>query len=234
MELTPLSGLPGATRAGSIDPSLIFHYTNKAGRITHDPSMATHVGVTMAEDILNRKAGWKAITGTTDFGEVTSKADLSASSTNEEDEEELRKSNPARLAFDIFVDRILHFVGSYYLKLGSDVDALVFAGGIGEKGADLRRIIGQKVECLGFSKIDEEKNGKAAKADDVVIDISVEAKKKRVLVCKTDEQVRICDASNGLGNLLTFLFLSILSWRWPGNVPLTNGSGNKFEPSRPI
>ena len=47
MGLTPLNGLPGATRSGSIDPSLIFHYTNKAGRITHDPSMAAHVGVTM-------------------------------------------------------------------------------------------------------------------------------------------------------------------------------------------
>lgn len=32
MGLTPLHGLPGATRSGSIDPSLIFHYTNKAGR----------------------------------------------------------------------------------------------------------------------------------------------------------------------------------------------------------
>lgn len=46
MGLTPLNGLPGATRSGSIDPSLIFHYTNKAGRMTHDPNMATHVGVT--------------------------------------------------------------------------------------------------------------------------------------------------------------------------------------------
>jgi acetate kinase len=47
MGLTPLNGLPGATRSGSIDPSLIFHYTNKAGRITHDPSMAINVQVTM-------------------------------------------------------------------------------------------------------------------------------------------------------------------------------------------
>ena len=29
MGLTPLSGLPGATRAGDIDPSLIFHYTSE-------------------------------------------------------------------------------------------------------------------------------------------------------------------------------------------------------------
>jgi len=28
MGLTPLSGLPGSTRAGDVDPSLIFHYTS--------------------------------------------------------------------------------------------------------------------------------------------------------------------------------------------------------------
>ncbi|KAF8909775.1 Acetokinase family-domain-containing protein [Gymnopilus junonius] len=194
MELTPLSGLPGATRSGSIDPSLIFHYTNKAGRITHDPSMATNVGVTMAEDILNRKSGWKAMTGTTDFGTVTSKADLSAPASTDEDLEILRKFNPHRLAFDLFTDRIIQFIGSYYLKLGSEVDALVFSGGIGENGAELRSVIGKKMECLGFCKVDEERNAKARKEDAVVIDISVgsdedEERKKRVLVCKTDEQV---------------------------------------------
>jgi acetate kinase len=47
MGLTPVSGLPGATRSGTIDPSLIFHYTNKAGKITHDPSMAVDIQVTL-------------------------------------------------------------------------------------------------------------------------------------------------------------------------------------------
>lgn len=47
MGLTPVSGLPGATRSGAIDPSLIFHYTNKAGTITHDPSMAADLPVTL-------------------------------------------------------------------------------------------------------------------------------------------------------------------------------------------
>ena len=46
MGLTPVSGLPGATRSGAIDPTLIFHYTHRAGRISHDKSLATNVGVT--------------------------------------------------------------------------------------------------------------------------------------------------------------------------------------------
>ncbi|EIN09783.1 actin-like ATPase domain-containing protein [Punctularia strigosozonata HHB-11173 SS5] len=57
MGLTPVHGLPGATRAGAIDPSLIFHYTNTAGRISHDPAHATNAGVTEAEEILNKKSG---------------------------------------------------------------------------------------------------------------------------------------------------------------------------------
>lgn len=43
MGFTPLSGLPGATRSGSVDPSLIFHYTDKAVKIIRDPGMTMHI-----------------------------------------------------------------------------------------------------------------------------------------------------------------------------------------------
>ncbi|KDR79039.1 hypothetical protein GALMADRAFT_244781 [Galerina marginata CBS 339.88] len=190
MGLTPLNGLPGATRSGSIDPSLIFHYTNKAGRITHDPSMATHVGVTMAEDILNRKSGWKAITGTTDFGLIISKAEL------DNPDPEIAVRNPYRLAFDLFLDRVLHYVGSYYLKLDGEVDALVFAGGIGERSVELRNIVGKKVQCLGFHDVERSKNEAVGNEDAVVMDISVNQREtkgrmKQVLVCKTNEQLEM-------------------------------------------
>ena len=75
------------------------------------------------------------------------------------------------------------------------VDALVFAGGIGEKSALLRTKVVEKVRCLGF-EIEDEKNEKVEKTSDdvVVVDISAvaeEAKGKRTLVCWTDEQVCI-------------------------------------------
>lgn len=38
----------------------------------------------------------------------------------------------------------------YYVKLLGNVDALVFAGGIGEKGGQLRQAVIDKVACLGF------------------------------------------------------------------------------------
>ncbi|KAF4596353.1 hypothetical protein EYR38_007733 [Pleurotus pulmonarius] len=193
MGLTPLNGLPGATRAGAIDPSLIFHYTNKAGKITHDRKSAVQLHVTEAEHILNTQSGWKALTGTTDFAQVTSKANLSSPDPDYE-------NNPNRLAFDLLVDRIVDYVGGYYLKLNGEVDALVFSGGIGERSKEIRQVIGGKMACLGFEAVDAEKNEKMDALEGVVVDLGagrpdgegvVEGKGKKLLVCRTDEQLEM-------------------------------------------
>ena len=44
MGLTPVSGLPGGTRSGDVDPSLIFHYVadTDVGRISHDRAKSIH------------------------------------------------------------------------------------------------------------------------------------------------------------------------------------------------
>lgn len=167
MGLTPLAGLPGATRSGDVDPSLVFHYTSDAGKLS--PSSTKDMHISTAEEILNKKSGLKALAGTTDFGKI-------ASSKDEE----------CKLAFDIFADRILGFVGNYYVKLGGQVDALVFAGGIGEKGASLREAIVKQSKCLGF-ELDPAKNN--SPNDKIVDDIGKDGAKHRTLICQTDEQV---------------------------------------------
>jgi len=113
------------------------------------------------------------MTGTADFGKIIANA----------------SSDPAcQLALDLFIDRIIGFVGSYYVKLGGKVDALVFAGGIGEKGAAFRKMVVEKVACLGFA-VDDAKNDKPA--DETVADIGSGAARHQTLVCKSDEQVRL-------------------------------------------
>lgn len=61
----------------------------------------------------------------------------------------------------------------------------MFAGGIGEKSAELRKRVVGACRCLGF-EVDEGKNGR--KIEDVVQDVGAEAARHRVLVCQTDEQ----------------------------------------------
>ncbi|KAI0671436.1 acetate and butyrate kinase [Trametes maxima] len=189
MGLTPVSGLPGATRSGAIDPSLIFHYTNRAGRITHDRAAAVDVHVTQAEDILNKRAGWAALTGTTDFGTIV--REMNAVEARRDKGEEVKEDEGKwKIAFDLFLDRILGYLGAYYVKLGGEVDALVFAGGIGERSIELRDAVVEKVKCLGFA-LDPQANLEVDKHEGAVVDIGKPKDLRRVLVCRTDEQLEM-------------------------------------------
>lgn len=160
MSLTPLAGLPGATRSGSIDPSAILHLMNES----HDTTVHD------AEMILNKKSGWKSLTGTTSFGDIV-------------DSDEPNK----KLAFDIFVDRIMDFVGAYYLKLGGQVDALVFSGGIGERSSQLRATVANKCACLGFN-LDDGRNRSKDQDEISKVVQSIGGGSRQILVCQTDEQ----------------------------------------------
>lgn len=166
MGLTPVSGLPGGSRSGDIDPALIFHYTSEASKLSPNSTKELHIST--AEEILNKKSGWKAVAGTSNFAEIA------------------KENAPAshQLALDIFVDRIVGYVGSYYVKLGGEVDALAFAGGIGEKSALLRKLVVEKIACLGFT-IDDKKNDQL-EGEGIVHDIG-EHNRKKTLVCATDE-----------------------------------------------
>lgn len=132
------------------------------------PSSTSDLHISKAEEILNKESGWKALAGTTDFGTIASSSDPKN-----------------KLAFDIIVDRVCAFIGSYYVSLHGKVDALVFAGGIGEKSELLRKRVTEEVGCLGF-EIDEALNGKEVK--DVVQDVGKKDARHRTLVCQTDEQ----------------------------------------------
>ncbi|KAL3428006.1 acetate kinase [Phlyctema vagabunda] len=166
MGLTPLAGLPGATRSGSVDPSLVFHYATNVGKLS--PSSTKELHISRAEEILNKESGWKSLTGTTNFGTIATSEDPKC-----------------KLAFGIFVDRICNYVGSYYVTLHGKVDALVFAGGIGEKSDLLRKRVTEEAACLGF-EIDDQANGK--KIQDVVQEVGKKDAKHRTLVCQTNEQ----------------------------------------------
>ncbi|KAM3502762.1 hypothetical protein MY10362_004633 [Beauveria mimosiformis] len=182
MGLTPVSGLPGATRSGSIDPSLIFHYTSSAAKLSSSSTNDMHIS--RAEEILNSESGWQALAGTKDFGVIAASND-----------------DRCRLAFDLLVDRIRAFVGSYYVSLRGGVDALVFAGGIGERSARLRGAVVDGLGSLGFF-LDHDANGRPVgrgQENVAVEDISRPDARHKVLVCRVDEQAemaRLCSQSS--------------------------------------
>lgn len=106
--------------------------------------------------------------GTTDFGKVVK-------GMNEGDEK-------MKLLFDLFVDRIVGYIGNYFVKLEGIIDALTFSGGIGEKSEDLRKAVIDKVVCLGFQLANDPVSAN--------INRTVMRLGPKILVIKTNEEVR--------------------------------------------
>jgi acetate kinase len=119
---------------------------------------------------LNKQSGWKAITGTSDFSQI---ANPDAEGSH-------------KLAFDMFVDRIIGYVGSYFVKLEGKIDALVFSGGIGESSGYLRSEVIRRLQCLGFSPGLDNNGGKISEDVWEIGNGGI-----KVLVCKTDEEAQM-------------------------------------------
>jgi acetate kinase len=174
--------------------SLVFNYAANVGKLS--PASTKDLHISRAEEILNKQAGWKSLTGTTNFATIAAAATSSSSPSSPPSDSEKQKQKAARLAFNLFTNRISGFIGAYYVALHGRVDALVFAGGIGEKSAALRAAVVDEVGCLGF-RIDEGANGKEAEDGVVVWDVTGaqgEGGTPRVLVCRTDEQFEMARA----------------------------------------
>ncbi|KAK0532576.1 hypothetical protein OC834_002549 [Tilletia horrida] len=160
MGLTPLEGLPGSTRSGSVDPALSHHLKPDPARhgtspIALDLSEQARVTVPGGDDgiqldwaewELNSKSGWLAIAGVRDFEEIVARKDGRVPPELCSDDDRRR----AKLAFDLFLDRIVAYVGAYYFKIlaagATHIDALVFSGGIGEHSSELRMALAAKLE----------------------------------------------------------------------------------------
>jgi acetate kinase len=165
MGFTPLEGLVMGTRSGDIDPALPAH-------------LHRHLGWTVdkIDRMLNREAGLKGLVGHNDFREL----------------ERLRDEgdDDAALAFDVYCHRVRKYVGAYYAVLG-EVDAVVFTGGVGERGVGVRVASLSGLSRLGI-EIDEERN---ADVDNVPRDVAADGASVAVLVIPTNEEWEIARQS---------------------------------------
>lgn len=176
MGLTPLEGLVGGTRTGTIDPTAIFHHTKDYWTDAGLPG----IKVSKAEALMNKKSGLTALAGTPNFATITTHA-------NDPTSPEHARS---KLAYDVFVDRLMGFVSQYLAKLLAtlpinEIDGLVFSGGIGENASGLRADVLRRLGWLG-TEVDAAKND--ARSDEVVREITVPGSKLRGWVILTDEE----------------------------------------------
>ncbi|MBR2741137.1 acetate kinase [Candidatus Saccharibacteria bacterium] len=166
MGLTPLDGLMMGTRSGSIDPSIIKYMIDEAG-MSYDK----------IDDALNKKSGLLGVCGFNDNRDVEK-------AISEGDEN-------ARLALDMYVDRIDRYIAEYYLELGGDVDAIVFTAGVLENGAETRESIIEGLAPLGI-KINRDVNNAIASFKEITSGmITAENSAVPVYVEPTNEEVMI-------------------------------------------
>jgi acetate kinase len=161
MGLTPLQGLVMGTRSGDVDPGLHAYLGREAG-----------LSLDEIDTLLNKKSGVLGLSGVNDFRELEKRlADGDAE---------------ARLAFDVVVHRLKHYVGAYLAILGG-IDVLVFTAGIGENSIALRAAVTEGLEGLGIS-IDRARNGARSKQARV---ISPDGSQVVVAVVPTNEELAI-------------------------------------------
>ena len=162
MGFTPLSGVTMGTRSGDVDVSLIGYLMKKLA-ITDVDQMI---------DILNTESGLRGISGI---------------SHDVRDLEAAAPTNPrAKLALDIFVNRIVKYVGAY-AALMDGVDVLVFTAGIGEHSSDIRARVMQSLDYLG-ARIDASLN---TQIHDNAGEITASDSKVKTLVIPTNEELMI-------------------------------------------
>ena len=163
MGMTPLEGLVMGTRSGDIDPAVIFHMARSAG-----------MSLDELEEALNKRSGLLGVSGV-----GNDMRDLLAAAGEGNDR--------AALAVELFVYRIVKYVGAFYAVLGR-CDALVLTGGIGENQVVVRKSICGGLAGLG-ADVDDGRN--AATVAGRAGPITADGCRLPVWVVPTDEELMI-------------------------------------------
>ena len=161
MGISPLGGLMMGTRPGDIDPALNGYLMVKLG-----------MSKTEIDRLMNKESGLKGVAGSNDMRDVLHKRSAG--------------DKEAKLAVDMYVQRIKKFIGAYTAEMGG-LDAIVFTAGIGENSDEIRALVCKNMEVLGI-ELHEEKNGKRSVGNR---SIHAEGSKVEVWVIPTNEELEI-------------------------------------------
>jgi acetate kinase len=156
MAFTPTAGLPMSRRSGDLDPGLVAYLARTEGMTAEQ-----------FHEMVNTRSGLLGISETSaDVRDLLARegADVRAAE-----------------ALAVFCQAVRKTIGAHAAVLGG-LDALVFAGGIGEHGAVIRARVCEGLEFLGIT-LDPARNAEHAAV--------ISTGRVAVRVMRTDEEVEI-------------------------------------------
>lgn len=161
MGLSPLMGLVMGTRCGELDPAVVTFIMKQTGATPDE-----------MDTLMNKKSGLLGVSGiSSDMRDIIAARDAG--------------KEGAIIAYKMFIHRLLHYIGGFYLLLDG-ADAIVFTGGIGENEKGTRRNLVEHLRVYGC-ELDEEANKTTGEA----IVISKPGSKLTALVMPTNEELMI-------------------------------------------
>ena len=161
MGLTPLEGLVMGGRTGDIDPAAVFHLARVA-----------KMSIDEIDRLFNRESGMKGLAGDNDMREVWKRIDAS--------------EREARDAMDIYLHRLVKYVGAYTAVMGG-LDVLTFTAGIGENDSRVRAELCERLAHMGI-RFDAGANAVRAREP---LTISTPESSVIVMVVPTNEELSI-------------------------------------------
>ncbi|PLX11200.1 MAG: acetate kinase [Marinilabiliales bacterium] len=173
MGFTPVEGLVMGTRAGNLDLGALLFIAEKEDLTIQDTN-----------NMINKRSGVLGISGlSSDMRDI----EMAMEEGNER----------AKLAFDMFNYRVTKYIGSYAAAMGG-VDLILFTGGIGENGWDMRREVCKDLEFLGVD-FDFELNDKKRGVD---LELTKPGSRTKVVMVTTNEELVIAqDTQKIVSNL---------------------------------
>ncbi|SEL26028.1 acetate kinase [Colwellia chukchiensis] len=124
--MTPLEGVMMGTRSGDLDPGIIFYLINQLGYSVAD-----------VEQLLNKESGLLGISELSNDCRIIEDAYIEA------------HNQQAGLALDVFCYRIAKAIAAFTASL-TQLDGIIFTGGIGENSNLIREKIISQLSLLNF------------------------------------------------------------------------------------
>jgi acetate kinase len=162
MGFTPLEGIMMGTRSGDMDPAIILFLMHKL-----------NITIEEIDTILNKKSGLLGLSGfSNDMRDIVKNKD---------------NIYNAKIAYDVYIYKIIKYIGAYYAAINDDLDGIVFTAGVGENSKGLRLDVCKKLSHFSI-ELDESKNNLPNESYRL---ISSENSKIKIFVIPTDEELMI-------------------------------------------